>query len=96
MRCMKAKNFRSVITLDQIPNIGKAIAKELRAIGVFRPHHLKGQDPIALFKKINAVSGAAHDPSLADVLMAAVDFMNGGTAKPASDFTEQRKKLLKK
>ena len=89
-------NFRKAITLDQIPNIGKAIAKELRLIGISRPYQLKGQDPIALYKKLNAVSGTEHDPSLADVLMAAVDFMNGGQAKPATEFTAQRKKLLKK
>lgn len=92
---MKAKHYSQAITLDQIPNIGKGIAKDLRKIGVNRPKHFKGKDPIALFKLLRAEVDPNYDPQTADILMAAVDFMNGGEPKPASSFTEARKKLIK-
>lgn len=91
---MKAKNFRSAITLDQIPNVGKGLTRELRQIGIIRPHHLRGQDPVAIYKKLLSV-GMEPNLQTADILFAAVDFMNGGTPKSWEEFTEIRKKILK-
>jgi hypothetical protein len=92
---MKAKKASEAATLEQIPNIGKAVAKDLRNIGITRPNQLKDKDGLKLYHKLNKVTGLRHDPCMADTLMAAVDFMNGGKAKPWWEFTKKRKGLLK-
>lgn len=92
---MKAKRAAEAATLLQIPNVGKAVAEDLRNIGITRPAQLKGKDGIALYHKLNKVTGVRHDPCMADTLMAAVDFMDGGKAKPWWSFTKKRKSLLK-
>lgn len=92
---MKAAKATEAKTLEQIPNIGKAVASDLNAMGITRPEQLKGKDGIALYHKLNQLTGVRHDPCMADTLMAAVDFMNGGKAKPWWSFTAKRKKLLK-
>lgn len=91
---MKAKSASEAARLDQIPNIGKAVVQDLRLLGITKPQQLKNKDGIALYKKLNKLSGIVHDPCMADTFMAAVDFMNGGKAKPWWDFTAKRKKLL--
>ncbi len=74
----------------------KVLSLNLRVIGVTRPDQLQGKDGIALYRKLNRVTGVRHDPCMADTLMAAVDFMNGGKAKPWWAFTARRKALLEK
>lgn len=92
---MKARNASEASTLEQIPNVGRAVAEDLRAIGITRPSQLKGKDGLALYRKLNRVTGVRHDPCMADTLMAAVDFMDGGKAKPWWKFTAKRKALLR-
>ena len=92
---MKAKKASKATKLIHIPNIGKAFDVDLKALGITRPDQLKGKHGIALYKKLNKQSGKVHDPCVADVFIAAIDFMNGGEPKPWWKFTEERKKLLK-
>ncbi|MDH4120347.1 MAG: helix-hairpin-helix domain-containing protein [Deltaproteobacteria bacterium] len=93
---MKAKKSSEAVELQQIPNIGKAVAQDLRALGITRPEQLIGKDGLELYRKLNQATGVRHDPCMADTLMAAVDFMNGGTPKPWWAFTSKRKMLLTK
>ena len=92
---MKAKIAKDAKNLMDIPNVGEAVARDLRRIGITAPTQLKGKDGLALYHKLNKVTGMRHDPCMADVLMAVVDFMNGGTPKPWFAFTSRRKKLLR-
>jgi hypothetical protein len=92
---MKAKKADETVRLEQIPNVGKAVAEELRSIGITRPEQLKGKDGLKLYHKLNKTTGVRPDPCMADTLMAAVDFMNGGKAKPWWKFRARRKMLLK-
>lgn len=92
---MKAKKYSEAKTLEQIPNIGKAVAQDLRGLGITKPSQLKGKDGLALYHKLNKTTGVRHDPCMADTFLAAVDFMNGGKAKPWWKFTAKRKTLLK-
>ena len=92
---MKAKKSSEAAYLEQIPNVGKAVACDLRLLGITTPKQLKVQDGIELYLKLNKVTGVRHDPCMADTFMAVVDFMNGRKSKPWWDFTEKRKKLLK-
>ncbi len=83
------------LRLENIPNIGASMANDLRGIGVETPEQLKDRDGLELYLKLNAVTGVRHDPCVADVFLAAVDFMNGGEAKPWWSYTAQRKRHLK-
>jgi hypothetical protein len=91
---MKAKKASQAESLEQIPNVGKAVAADLRTIGITEPAQLKGCDGIELYRKLNRVTGVRHDPCMADTLMAAVDFMNGGKARFWWEFTAKRKVIL--
>lgn len=88
---MKAKKSSEASQLEDIPNIGKAIADTFKLIGIKTPQHLKGKDAFKLYLKLNKVTGKRYDPCVLDTFIAAVDFMNGGKAKPWWKFTAQRK-----
>ena len=92
---MKAKQAKDALRLEDIPNIGKSLAEDLRMIGILGLHDLKGKDGLTLYHQLNQITGARHDPCVADTFLAAVDFINGGSAKPWWAFTSKRKKLLK-
>lgn len=83
----KAKHASEVSRLEHIPNIGISIAKDLRNIGITKPAQLKGKDGIKLYHKLEKTMGVRHDPCVADTMMAAVDFMEGGKAQPWWNFT---------
>lgn len=91
---MKAKKATEAKKLEDIPNIGKAVAEDLRLLGIERPSQLKGKDGLKLYHKLNKLTGTRHDPCMADTFMAAVDFMNGGKPRPWWEFTAERKNLL--
>jgi hypothetical protein len=86
---------RATLThLEQVPNIGPAVAADLRLIGVARPEDLVGRDPYALYDELCRVTKQRHDPCLLDTFIAAVRFMDGEPAKPWWKFTAQRKQVM--
>jgi hypothetical protein len=87
----KAASADECVVLEDLPNIGPAIAEDLRRIGVRTPRELKGRDAFVLYQKLNAATGTRHDPCVLDTFMAAVDFMNGAAAAPWWTYTAQRK-----
>jgi hypothetical protein len=88
---------RSSLThLEDLPNIGPAIAATLRRIKVRKPSDLAGRDPYALFDELVARTSRRHDPCLLDVFIAATRFMSGGPAKPWWAYTAERKARLGK
>lgn len=92
---MKATKSSDALLLEHIPNIGKALAGNLRSIGIQSPDQLKGKDGMTLYHKLNRTTGKRHDPCVADTFLAAVDFMNGGRPKPWWAFTPLRRKILR-
>ena len=80
--------------LEQIPNVGPAIARKLRQLGKRSPSDLDGQNPYELYDKLCRLDGTRHDPCLLDVFIAAVDFVGGGPARPWWKYTTERKKQL--
>lgn len=89
----QATERSSIEQLTAIVNVGPSIADDLRRIGIKRPQQLTGRDPWLLYDKICAADGLAHDPCVLDVLMSAVDYMNGNPPKKWWKFTAQRKKI---
>ena len=91
---MKAARADAAQRLEDIPNIGPSIADDLRALDIFEPAQLCGQDPYELYARSNAVAGVVQDPCLCDAFIAAVRFMEGGPARPWWFYTSERKRRL--
>jgi hypothetical protein len=90
---MKSPDRLKVSRLEELPNIGKASAADLRLLGIESPQQLTRQDPLKLYQKLCEITQSRHDPCVIDVFMAAIDFMQGGEARPWWAFTERRKLL---
>ena len=91
---MKSVGTGQVSKLEDIPNIGKSIAADLRSIGIQQPQQLLTQEPLAIYLKLAEQMGKRHDPCVLYTLMAARHFMHSGEKLSWWIFTEQGKKLL--
>lgn len=80
--------------LEDLPNVGKAVAADLRAVGIRKPSQLKRKDPYALYDRLNRVTGLRHDPCVLDTFIAVVRFVEGGPPQPWWAFTAERKRTL--
>src|SRR5690349_20447084 len=87
----KAATAADCRALEQLPNIGPALAADLRLIGIHAPQLQRGQDAFALYRQLCAATGQRQDPCVLDTFMAAVDFMSGAPATPWWRYTAQRK-----
>ena len=90
----KAASAAECETLEQLPNIGPALAADLRLIGIRTPAELRGKDPFVLYQQLCAATGQRQDPCVLDTFMAATDFMRGAPAAPWWKYTPQRKALF--
>lgn len=91
---MKNPNRETVSRLTDLPNIGKAMARDLQLIGVDHPKKLMGKDPFKLYETLCASSGKRLDPCVIDVFMSVVHFMEGGSPLPWWSFTAERKRQV--
>lgn len=89
---MKARTAAQARRLEEIPNIGKSIAADLRAIDITEPRQLVGRDPYALYDASNAFAGMRQDPCLIDCFISAVRFMEGAPPHPWWHYTDERKR----
>jgi hypothetical protein len=85
---------RNLAKLEALPNVGPAIAKDLRRIGVMEPKALNGRDPFAMYDDLCRITGQRHDPCLLDVFISAVRFMEGASARPWWKYTAVRKREM--
>jgi hypothetical protein len=90
----KAASAAECKELEQLPNIGPALAADLRLIGINEPKDLRGKDAFVLYQKLCAATGQRQDPCVLDTFMAATDFMRGAPAAPWWQYTPQRKALF--
>ena len=88
----KAHSAQDCQTLEQLPNVGPAMAGDLRALGLHHPAQLAGQDAYTLYRALERHSGRRQDPCVLDTFLAVVDFMNGAPARPWWSYTAQRKR----
>lgn len=85
---------KSLKRLTDIPNIGKAMERDLLLLGIERPADLIGRDPYQLYDELCRVMQKKHDPCVLDVFISAVRYMEGGPPKKWWEFTEERKRRL--
>src|SRR5262249_56000082 len=83
-----------IARLEDIPNVGPAIAADLRRLGITTPSELPGRDPYALYDELCRLTGQRHDPCLLDTFIAVVRYMEGAPKKPWWKYTAQRKREL--
>ncbi len=91
VRPAKARHASECDELEQLPNIGPALAADLRSIGIVHPKELASRDAFVLYQQLCAKSGKRQDPCVLDTFMAATDFMRGAPAQPWWAYTAQRK-----
>jgi len=90
----KIETAADVTKLEDIPNIGREIAKDLRDLGIEAPSQLAPRDPYDMYGQLCAQTGIRHDPCVLDTFIAAVRFMQGGPKVPWYAYTAERKRTL--
>jgi Pathogenicity locus len=80
--------------LEDIPNIGPAIAADLRQLGITTPADLPGCDPYAMYDDLSQITGQRHDPCLLDTFIAAVRFMERAPKEPWWKYTAEGKREM--
>ena len=80
--------------LEDIPNIGKSIASDLRSIGILNAKQLALRDPLQIYFELSAIMKHRHDPCVLYTLMAAQHFLQCGESIPWWKFSESGKEVL--
>jgi Pathogenicity locus len=93
VKAPKAQSAAACHRLEDLPNIGPAMAADLRAMGIGHPRELAHRDAFVLYQTLCALSGKRQDPCVLDTFMAATDFMRGAAPAPWWSYTAQRKLL---
>jgi DNA transformation protein len=81
--------------LEDIPNIGKSIAGDLRSLGIHTPAELASRDPLTTYLSLSDSMGKRHDPCVLYTLMAAKHFLESGESVAWWKFTDAGKALLR-
>ena len=93
LKSPKAASAADCQRLEQLPNIGPAMAADLRALGIVHPRELAQRDAFALYQALCRRSGRRQDPCVLDTFMAATDFMRGAPPAPWWAYTARRKQV---
>lgn len=88
----KARHAGECEHLEQLPNVGRSIAADLRRIGVHHPQELLQRDPYELYRALERTAGRRQDPCVLDTFLAATDFMRGSPPRPWWAYTAERKR----
>lgn len=81
-----------LLALTDLPNIGPAMARDLRLLGFEHPAQLAGQDAQALYDRLCLLTGARQDPCVLDVFVSVTRFMDGDEPRPWWFYTPERKR----
>ena len=82
------------LKLEDLPNIGKSIADDLRDLGIMNPEQLAARDPLATYLALGNTMGKRHDPCVYYTLLAAEHYLQCGERLSWWKFTEQGKARL--
>lgn len=81
--------------LEDLPNIGKIIAADLRETGIHTPAEFARVSPIELYHRMKPVMGGRHDPCVLHTFLAVEHFMKTAERLPWWKFTADGKRLLR-
>jgi hypothetical protein len=82
-----------LVRLTDLPNIGEAMARDLRLIGIGEPRQLEGRSAEDMYRELCRVTGKRQDPCVLDVFMSLQHFMEAGEPLPWWHFTAERKRI---
>jgi hypothetical protein len=91
VKAPKAASAADCLHLEQLPNIGPALAADLRRVGIDHPSQLRQRDPFVLYQALCVKTGKRQDPCVLDTFIAATDFMRGAPPTPWWHYTALRK-----
>ena len=91
LKAPKAATAADCRRLEQLPNIGPALAEDLRRLGIRHPVELRTRDPFQLYQALCRATGRRQDPCVLDTFMAITDFMGGAAPAPWWHYTALRK-----
>lgn len=77
--------------LTDLPNVGKAVAEDLRLLGFHSPEQLAGQSPFEMYERLCRKTGQRQDPCVLDTFMSITRFMDGEPPRPWWEYTAARK-----
>lgn len=80
--------------LTDLPNIGPAMARDLRLLGISRPDQLVGRDPVAMYDELARATASHQDPCVLDVFLSITRFMAGEEPQPWWRFTAERRRMM--
>ena len=85
----------AVRTRTDLPNVGPAVAGDLRMLGIEQPQQLVGRDAWDMYAQLCVLTRQQHDPCVIDVFLSLTDFIQGGQPQPWWYYTAQRKAQLR-
>ena len=77
--------------LQQIPNIGPAMAEDLIRLGIRSIEDLAKKDPDKMYARLCEIDRRKHDICVRDVFEAAVTYTRGGPDRPWWYYSRRRK-----
>lgn len=80
--------------LEDMPNIGKSIAADLRTLGIADAGQLAARRPLDVYLALAPVMAHRHDPCVLYTLLAAQHFLKTGEPRPWWSFTQEGKQML--
>ena len=91
---VRASRFSAATTLEDLPNIGRSIAADLRGSGIQTPEQLAAVDPLKTYLALSGQMGCRHDPCVLYTLLAACHFLHNGEVRSWWEFAGVGKALL--
>lgn len=91
---MKIHPDATVDRLEDLPNIGRSIAADLRSLGIHTPADFSRHAPLELYENLTPVMGHRHDPCVLYTFLAAHHFLKSGEKQAWWKFTAEGKRIL--
>jgi DNA transformation protein len=84
---MKSNALKQFSKLEDLPNIGRHIACDLRTIGITSPADLSRRVPLNVFNDLKKTMGRRHDPCVYYTLLSVEHFFATSESLPWWKFT---------
>lgn len=93
---MTSHASKQISRLEDLPNIGRNIANDLRAIGITSPAELRKKVPLTVFNDLKDTMGRRHDPCVFYTLLSVKHFFATSESLPWWRFATEGKNTLNK
>lgn len=92
---MKIHPDAKVERLEDLPNVGKNIADDLRSLGIQTPKDFTKYPPLEIYNKLPPIMGKRHDPCVLHTFLSVEHFLKSGERVKWWKFTAEGKRLLR-